>query len=55
MKLFKYKSVHSPRLVTESKLNTLGRQGWELCAIIPDDFGYTYFIKKEIENGETNL
>ena len=44
--------------ISESKLNVLGKQGWELCGIISyENFGFTYYIKKEIEknNGKTDI
>jgi hypothetical protein len=53
MKRYKYKIVRTNKEVSEAQLNTLGRQGWELCGVTYDNvWGLTYYIKKEIE--ETN-
>ena len=48
MRKFKYKTVKTEVPIPDSKLNIFGRQGWELCGVCQDTYGYTYYIKKEI-------
>ena len=58
MKKYKYKIIRMDKEISESKMNVLGKQGWELCGIISyETFGFTYYIKKEIEknNGKTDI
>lgn len=59
MKTYKYKVVKTDKEIPESKLNVLGKKGWELCGIIHyESYGFTYYIKKEIEkikNGKSNI
>ena len=47
MKKFIYKIIREQTPIGESRLNALGRQGWELCGITQDDYFITYYIKKE--------
>lgn len=57
MKKFKYKIVKTQTEIPESKLNILGGQGWELCGVFQDIYGFIYYIKKEIEksDGKSNI
>lgn len=50
MKKFKYKILKTQQEIGESKLNALGSKGWELCGFHMDNWGYIYYIKKEIES-----
>ena len=52
MKKFKYKTVKTQTEITDAKLNILGKQGWELCGVHIDNYGYTYYIKKELTKNE---
>ena len=52
MKKFKYKTIKTQTEIADSKLNVLGKQGWELCGVHQDAYGYIYYIKKEIESGD---
>lgn len=48
MKTYKYKIIKTDTEIGEPRLNALGKQGWELCGVNCDTYGYTYYIKKEI-------
>lgn len=54
MSKFKYKILKTQTEVGEAKLNALGAKGWELCGFHMDNWGYTYYIKKQIEPKSTN-
>jgi hypothetical protein len=49
MAIYKYKMVRSVKTLDESKLNVVGRAGWELCGIIQTEFDYIYYLKKQEE------
>lgn len=53
MERFTYKVIKHTSEIPEAKLNALGKKGWELCGVIYDTYGYTYYIKKK--NGENNV
>lgn len=60
MRKFKYKTVKLQQEIPDSKLNVLGGQGWELCGVHQDNWGFVYYLKKEItkkkvDNGESNI
>ena len=57
MRKFKYKTIKSQTEITDSKLNVLGSKGWELCGVHQDNYGYIYYIKKEIDrkNGQSDI
>lgn len=44
---YKYKVVRSVKTLDESKLNQVGRAGWELCGVIQTEFDYIYYLKKQ--------
>ena len=37
------------KLIDNSRLNVLGRQGWELCGFSQDQNDYIYYFKKPNE------
>jgi hypothetical protein len=47
MESYKYKVVESKKILDETKLNTIGRVGWQLCGVIQDMYGYVYYLKKK--------
>lgn len=50
MKQYKYKIIKTDREISETRMDGLGKQGWELCGVIYyEGFGFTYYIKKEID------
>ncbi len=53
--MWKYKIIKTQTEISESRLNALGKQGWELCGVTVDTFGYVYYIKKEIKNGKDSI
>lgn len=52
MKAFKYKVIKTTTELNETKLNGLGRGGLELTGVTTNEYGYTYYFKKEIQPGE---
>ena len=46
MKTYIYKSIILNKLIDDSKLNVLGRQGWELCGVSQNQNDYIYYFKK---------
>ena len=46
MKTYIYKSIILNKLIDNSRLNVLGRQGWELCGFSQDQNDYIYYFKK---------
>lgn len=52
MKRFSYKVIKTITEIPISKLNALGMRGWELCSVTCDNYGYTYYIKKETSRAE---
>ena len=57
MKKFKYKTIKTDREVKDIQLNQLGARGWELCGVHMSEWGYIYYLKKEIvkKDGESNI
>lgn len=49
MEAYSYKIIKNPTEIGESKLNSLGRRGYELCGVVTSEFGYTYYFKKKNE------
>jgi hypothetical protein len=47
MEVYKYKVVKSLKVLDEGKLNQVGRAGWQLCGVVNDEYGYTYYLKKK--------
>ena len=47
MKTFVYKTIKTTKEIDDAKLNQAGRQGWELCGVTTDTYGYVYYFKKE--------
>jgi hypothetical protein len=47
MEVYKYKVFKSVKSLDETKLNQVGRAGWELCGVVNDEYGYTYYLKKK--------
>ena len=47
MEVYKYKIVKTDKALDEAKLNTVGRAGWQLCAVTENDYGYVYYLKKK--------
>ena len=45
MKTYIYKSIILNKLIDNSRLNVLGRQGWELCGFSQDQNDYIYYFK----------
>ena len=47
MKPNKYKVFKSVKSLDETKLNQVGRAGWQLCGVTQDEYGYVYYLKKK--------
>lgn len=47
MDVYKYKVVKSLKVLDEGRLNQVGRFGWQLCGVVNDEYGYTYYLKKK--------
>lgn len=52
MKLYRYKRVRSAKQLDETKLNEFGRRGYELCGVVDDEYGFTYYFKIEMKSNE---
>ena len=39
--------VKSVKALDETKLNQVGRAGWQLCGVTQDEYGYVYYLKKK--------
>lgn len=50
MKVFKYKTIKTKTDLGDAKLGEFGRRGYELCGVVADEHGYTYYFKVEQEN-----
>ena len=37
------------------ELNDIGSDGWELCSIITHNSVYTYYFKREVDEGEQSV
>ena len=46
MEVYKYKVFKSVKSLDETKLNQVGRAGWQLCGVTQDEYGYVYYLKK---------
>ena len=47
--IWEYKQVTSDGVLDEAALNELGREGWELTAILPHDARVVFFFKRQVE------
>ena len=47
MEVYKYKVVRTIKTLDESKLNVVGRAGWQLCGVIQTEYEYIYYLKKK--------
>ena len=47
MEVYKYKVFKSVKALDETKLNQVGRAGWQLCGVTQDEYGYVYYLKKK--------
>lgn len=47
MEVYKYKVFKSVKSLDETKLNQVGRAGWQLCGVTQDEYGYIYYLKKK--------
>ena len=50
MNVYKYKTIKTRTSLEDAKLCEFGRRGYELCGVLCDEYGYTYYFKVLVEN-----
>lgn len=44
--MYEYKIIHIPNEITSSKLNLMGKNGWELVSVLFIESMFSYYFRK---------